>query len=237
LEAVLKFKGGKEGGKMKVILRVIFFSLVFLFLLGLSGPAAYSKAPNFPDLSVNHWALKEIQALAQEGIISGYPDGTFRPENPVTRAEFAKLVLLASLHKEEPRFPAVMTFPDVPSRHWAFRYVEACAALGWMSGYPDGKFLPERTITKAEIVKVIVVARKLPPSVYDKSAFLDCREEDWFFPYVQTALSFNILRVPDPGFTEEVSKPFGAYHKEIIGYTFPLAFPQPERRPRFSFTG
>jgi len=205
---------------MKGILQKLTFILILLLLLGFSGPGVYSKTPSFQDLSPDHWAFKEIQFLAQEGIISGYPDGTFRPENPVTRAEFAKLVLLSFLHKEEPRFPAVPTFPDVPRRHWAFGYVEACAKLGWISGYPDGRFEPERTISKAEIVKVIVLARKPPPSVYAKGAFLDCREEDWFFPYIQTALSFNILRVPDPGFTEEVSKPIGAYHKEIVGYTF-----------------
>ena len=205
---------------MKVILQILALILALLFLLSLSGPGVYSKTPSFQDLSPDHWAYKEIQFLTQEGIISGYPDGTFRPENPVTRAEFAKLVLLSSLHKEEPQFPAEPTFPDVPRRHWAFGYVEGCVKLGWISGYPDGKFLPERTISKAEIVKVIVVARKLPASVYKKGAFLDCREEDWFFPYIQTALSFNVLRVPDPGFTEEVSKPIGAYHKEIMGYLF-----------------
>lgn len=207
---------------MLLKMKKLCFILLLFFLCGNLISGAFAEEVSFSDLALDHWARREIRFLVEEGIVRGYPDGTFRPENQVTRAEFAKLVLLSSLNRKASYFPSVPTFPDVPSSHWAFGYVEACAKLGWIAGYPDGKFEPENSVSKAEALKIIVLARELPLSVHAKDAFLDCDEEDWFFSFVQTALSFNILRISDPGLIEEVSNPVGAYSREILGY---LLFP------------
>jgi hypothetical protein len=212
-------RGEERGEMIKTLQRILEVLLALFLFLAHPFSQVFSEEPGFRDLNWDYWAFKEIQFLREEGIISGYPDGTFKPENPITRAEFAKLILLYS----QPRggkFPKNPTFPDVPSNHWAFPYVEECAKSGLVSGYPDGTFRPENYITKAEMVKLIVLSRKLPENLYKKDAFLDCREGEWFYPYVQTALSFGILRVSDPGLTEGVFKEKGSNLREILGYNF-----------------
>lgn len=204
---------------MKVFWKVALFLIIFLLSTLIAPSSIKGEVSVFKDLNWDYWAFKEIKFLADEGMVSGYPDGTFRPENSITRAEFAKLVLLYSQPKGE-KLPDVQTFPDVPKTHWAFPYIEACVRLGILSGYPDGTFKPEKSITKAEIVKLIVASKKYPEQIFKRDAFLDCGEGDWFFWHIQTALSYGILRVSDPGLTEEVSQEVGSYSKKILGYNF-----------------
>lgn len=189
---------------------------IFLSLFLLSSPA-YSQ-DSFKDLPGDHWAYTEIQSLAQEKIISGYPDGTFRPEAYITRAEFAKLMVLGKqgLALASPPHP---TFPDVPQKHWAYRFIETCVAQGWMQGYPDGSFRPDRPVTKAEALKVIVKAKRWPLQGNNPLRFLDCNPGEWYYPYLQTALSFALVRFPDPGFIEEIKKE-GPHFTQVVGYNF-----------------
>lgn len=190
--------------------------VVFLFLFLFSIPA--HSQDSFRDLTVDHWAFKEIQSLAQEKIISGYPDGTFRPEAYITRAEFAKLIILGKqgLALLSPVRP---TFPDVPQNHWAYGFIETCAAQGWIEGYPDGSFRPDRPVTKAEALKVIVEAKRWPLQSNNPVRFLDCMPGEWYYPYLQTALSFALIKFPDQGFTEEITKE-GPHFTQVLGYNF-----------------
>lgn len=111
-------------------------------------PSHQLKA-NFPDTQ-GHWAEAEIDALSNQGIISGYyEDGTFRPDAPVTRAEFAAMVTKAFGDRAAVRDP--QDFPDT-QWHWASAAIRTAYALGFISGYPEGDFRPEGNITRAEAV-------------------------------------------------------------------------------------
>ena len=94
----------------------------------------------FPDLS-GHWAASAVLALKERGIVSGYPDGNFHPEDRVTRAEMA--VMLAKA-KHLASVPGATGFPDVPSGYWAAGAIGAAKAAGYLQGYPDGSFRPEQ---------------------------------------------------------------------------------------------
>lgn len=94
-----------------------------------------------------HWAQQQIQALAARGIISGFPDGSFKPNDPVTRAQFAAIVLKA--FEPAPKNPAV-TFSDVPSKYWAFTAIQSASRGGFMAGFPGGSFKPEQRIPKIQ---------------------------------------------------------------------------------------
>ncbi|MGD1897650.1 MAG: family 10 glycosylhydrolase [Phormidesmis sp.] len=96
-----------------------------------------------------HWAQPCIEILAQQGIVSGYPDGTFRPESPVTRAEFATLITLA--------FPGVASrppirFKDVAADYWAAEKIEKVYTTGWLTGYPGNRFRPNLPIPRVQAV-------------------------------------------------------------------------------------
>lgn len=96
-----------------------------------------------------HPAEEEIRALSDRGFIAGFPDGTFRPNAAVTRAQFAAMVDSAFLAD---RPAARASFPDVPSSHWAAGAIGRAHAAGFLRGYPDGAFRPDQTITRVEVV-------------------------------------------------------------------------------------
>ncbi len=105
-------------------------------------PAAKrSMSPEtFSDLSADLWCYKEIELLYNIGSIDGYGDSTFRPNAPVTRAEFAALAARwAGLD-----YSGDAKFSDVTTSHWAYGVINAAAAAGWVDGYPDGTFKPTR---------------------------------------------------------------------------------------------
>lgn len=136
---------------LKKVLAVI---LVLLLLIGFGAWGRVFAQAKFPDVPTSYWAYKEIGKLVELGIVKGYPDGTFKPENSVTRAEFATMVVLAK--KLTLVSPATPTFKDVPTSHWAFKYVETAVKAGYLKGYPDGTFGPSKNITRQEIAAVMV---------------------------------------------------------------------------------
>ncbi len=85
---------------------------------------------------------KQITKLIDAGVINGFPDGTFKPDQEVTRAQFAKLVAVAFALPTTG--VTTSTFSDVAADHWAIGFIEAAVAKGWIKGYPDGTFGPER---------------------------------------------------------------------------------------------
>jgi len=117
------------------------------------GPSA--SAPSFADVPANHWAFSAVEAARDRGLVRGYADGTFRPSEPITRAEAAALFDRAfELSKEGMDVP----FPDVPASHWSYAPIGALVANGVASGYPDGAFRPDRPIARAEFAAMTVRA-------------------------------------------------------------------------------
>ncbi len=114
------------------------------------------QAANFPDVSASHWANGNIGAVVAASIMEGYPDGTFKPDQPMTRAEVAKVLTIAHQLSSSATTP---TFSDVGSSHWSFIYVEALAKNYITIGYPDGTFKPNNTMIRAEFA--VFMARAL----------------------------------------------------------------------------
>lgn len=94
-----------------------------------------------------HWAQQYIQALASKAIITGFPDGTFKPNDPVTRAQFAAIVLKA--FAPAPKNPPV-NFSDVRSNYWAYSAIQSAARGGFVTGFPGGTFKPDLKIPKVQ---------------------------------------------------------------------------------------
>lgn len=96
-----------------------------------------------------------VNYLASYGILSGYPDGTFRPDAPVSRAQFAVLLHRCQFIPSVGRYGDTSDFADVPDTYWAEAYIYSADILGWMTGDSSGMFRPERKITRAEAVTAI----------------------------------------------------------------------------------
>lgn len=104
---------------------------------------------NFSDVAKGKWYNRAISTLANAGIIKGDPAGTYRPGDPITRAEMAAIIARFGDFKEGGK-----TFNDI-SGHWAQKYIELAASNGWINGNPDGTFKPNNKITRAETVAMI----------------------------------------------------------------------------------
>ena len=105
----------------------------------------------FKDVPVNQWYTNAVTTLAGMGVINGYPDGTFKPDAPITRAEFVTMAM--NFAKAEKG--AACSFADVSQNMWYYGAVAGATENGWISGYPDGTFGPDRYITRAEVTSVI----------------------------------------------------------------------------------
>lgn len=143
----------------------------------------------FSDVPKGYWAADYIGYMQQFGIITGYSDGSFRPDAPVTRAEFAAIA-----SRFEKLTEGSKSFADVPDTYWAARYINFAATRGWVTGYSDGTFKPENTITRAEVAAV--TCRLLERSAdqnYIRShlnelrTFSDMTESHWAYWYAMEA--------------------------------------------------
>lgn len=112
-----------------------------------ASPSAQTTA--FSDVSSNYWAAQFIQQLSQRGVIAGFPNGTFRPEEPVTRAQFAAMVDKA-FQKSQQR--QAIKFSDVPSNYWASSAIGKAYSIGFLAGYPGNRFQPNQAIPRQQVL-------------------------------------------------------------------------------------
>ena len=140
---------------MKIRLLAVAIAICFGFLLCLPGMAA----AGITDIN-GHWAQAEIEKWVANGLIAGYPDGQFKPDQEITRAEFVALVNRAFEKLSE---NATGGFSDVKPADWFYDEVASAKAAGYISGYPDGTFKPYNAITRQEAAVVITKLLGLTP--------------------------------------------------------------------------
>ncbi|MHC5933993.1 fasciclin domain-containing protein [Nostoc sp.] len=109
-----------------------------------------TSSVNLSDVSSDYWAHPFIQALADNNVIAGFPDGTFRPDQAVTRAEFAALIQKAFGNQNRVRQLTAGGFSDVPSGYWAASAIQSAYETGFLAGYPGNVFLPNQQIPRVQ---------------------------------------------------------------------------------------
>jgi S-layer homology domain len=122
---------------------------------------AIAQSVSFNDVPSDFWARPFIEKLAEDEIIAGFPDGSFKPKQAVTRAQFAAIVRKAFSRSAAVRNSR--TFSDVTPKYWAAASIERAYTTGFVSGYPDGTFLPEQQIPKAQAIIALASGLKLDP--------------------------------------------------------------------------
>ncbi len=149
-------------------------TIVVLVLAVLMLSTTAFAASQFEDLE-GHWAEHQVREWIDEGLAEGYPDGTFRPDESVTRAEFVTWINRAF---ETPAAATGADFTDVPETAWFYDDVSAAVEAGITDGYPDGIFRPQAPITRQEAV--LILARQLDLPAATGIEFLDIEEvADW----------------------------------------------------------
>ncbi len=175
----------------KILASLLLSSLFSSSVLAYTSPQGCSHP--FTD-AVGHWGEDEICALYERGNIQGYTERTFMPERDITRAEFLKMALLSlgynvvAVSDEE--------FTDSNPGDWHYKYGTFARSKGYLSGYGDGSWRPNASITRAEAVKLIVDIAGI--SDYetenrDLRAFWDVEENDWFAEAVHVGLEYQLV--------------------------------------------
>ncbi len=121
---------------------------------------AIAQRTFFKDVSDSYWAKPFIDRLVKEGVINGYTDGTFKPEQVVTRAQFA--VILRNAFAEDPVRKSRI-FKDVPAKHWAAAAIDEAYTTGFMSAYPNNLFRPDEKMTKSQTLVILSNGLQLDP--------------------------------------------------------------------------
>jgi len=112
---------------------------------------------SFSDIG-GHWAMDFIEALVTRGFVSGFPDGTFRPEAPLTRAQYAAAIAKTF---QLPATSYTSNFTDIKPDFWGAEAITKAATMGFISGYPDGSFRPGQNLTKIQAIVFLVSGLKL----------------------------------------------------------------------------
>lgn len=144
-----------------------------------SGSFVADAAENsFKDVSKDAYYFEAVQDLVKKGVVSGYPDGTFKPNGAVTRAEFsAFLVKILNLDTSSVNNP---NFKDVDTNAWYYKSVAALANMGLVKGYEDGTFQPNKKITRAEIAALLTRVCNLSADPSVPLPFKDVPENAWY---------------------------------------------------------
>ncbi len=151
----------------------------------------------FTDLSDYSWARLAIERLAEQGIISGMGGSRFAPEQTLTRAQFATMMVLAL--GDKPANEGTVPFNDVKAGDWHFGYVKKAATLGLIHGYTDGTFRPDATLSREEMITIVVKAAGMAELSKEKTEEIlknfsgQTRISSWARAHVALAEDMGIL--------------------------------------------
>lgn len=137
----------------------------------------------YSDVNKDDWYASAITIMTELNIVKGYEDGSFKPNDPITRAEFATMA-----SQFDKLSGGSLNFTDVKTSHWAYSYIASAYNKGWISGYPDGSFKPEKSISREEVVSITnrMLDRKCDLDFVEKNKsilimFKDNPETSWSY--------------------------------------------------------
>lgn len=170
-------------------------AILFRLMDDASRKTYYSTKSGFRDVASGSWYNTYVATLNNAGVITDSSNGYFRPNEAITRAELA-----AMLAKFSETTGAANYFNDVSASYWAANAIAICAKLGWITGYPDGTFRPDKNVTRAELMAMINRATGRAPKSAD--AFLpgmktwsDNTADKWYYLDVQEATNSHSYTV------------------------------------------
>lgn len=170
-------------------------AILFRLMDDASRKTYYSTKSGFRDVATGSWYNTYVATLNNAGVITDSSNGYFRPNEAITRAELA-----AMLAKFSETTGAANYFNDVSAKYWAANAIAICAKLGWITGYPDGTFRPDKNVTRAELMAMINRATGRAPKSADAflpgmKTWIDNTSDKWYYLDVQEATNSHSYTV------------------------------------------
>lgn len=170
-------------------------AILFRLMDDASRKTYYSTKSGFRDVASGSWYNTYVATLNNAGVITDSSNGYFRPNEAITRAELA-----AMLAKFSETTGAANYFNDVSASYWAANAIAICAKLGWITGYPDGTFRPDKNVTRAELMAMINRATGRAPKSADAflpgmKTWIDNTADKWYYLDVQEATNSHSYTV------------------------------------------
>lgn len=170
-------------------------AILFRLMDDASRRTYYSTKSGFRDVASGSWYNTYVATLNNAGVITDSSNGYFRPNEAITRAELA-----AMLAKFSETTGAANYFNDVSAKYWAANAIAICAKLGWITGYPDGTFRPDKNVTRAELMAMINRATGRAPKSADAflpgmKTWIDNTADKWYYLDVQEATNSHSYTV------------------------------------------
>jgi hypothetical protein len=169
----------------------------------------------FSDVDASEWYTKAITFLKNKNIVTGYENGEFRPNEPVTRAEMATMVSRYDSLKSDSNNP----FSDVDKEHWAFDYIISASVNNWIVGYPDSTFKPNALATRAETATLVdrVLDRKIELADISKTdtlQYTDLSDTHWGYAAIMEATHTHKFTRKANGFEiwSDIVKPYAGFN-------------------------
>lgn len=170
--------------------------------LNFSDGNSVTSENSFTDVTPSTKNSYAIGYLKNMGVVSGYPDGTFKPNGNLNRAELLKILVEAMGYSPDAN-QYKNCFPDV-KEDWYAKYVCFAKEKGWIAGYPDGTFKPSSNVNKAEAIKMLLEVFGVTLSTPETNPFNDVPKTEWYSPYIYTAQTMLLLE--ETGMTYSPSK-------------------------------
>ncbi|NMB33448.1 MAG: hypothetical protein GX992_04310 [Clostridium sp.] len=175
-------------------------AVIFANLLGGDENDGDTTTTNYTDLNTDHWAAWAIQFVSDRQLFHGYPDGSFKPNRNITRAEFATVVFMMLKSEKGIKDNKVENYKFGDSKeHWAGQYIEQLSALGYINGYPDGTFMPDYNIKRAESVALINRALDRGPLYDAKPIFPDVPKTYWAYKDIAEGAIDHVFTIDSDG--------------------------------------
>lgn len=218
----------KKNFKFLILTVAILFSLQSGVALAEETSTGSTPTGDFPllafhDLKSDHWAYESVESLKSIGAISGYSDGTFRPNANITRAEFMKIAVMASLYYQNDNIESsdavknfvqeeliknaerLKKYGDLSRSHWAHDSIQFLQLQGFVSGYGDKTVGVNKAITRAEAIKIIIKLMKINEKyvVNEQIPFYDVKPTDWHRTFLLIAKYIGITK----GYEDQTYRP------------------------------
>jgi len=209
---------------MLLISRSVSAVLSLVLISTFTPPAFAQEGRTFTDVKPGDFGFEAVEYLYEKGILAGYEDGSFKPNNRVNRAEAVKIITYPKMTETERLKIGKSVYEDISANAWFIPYVEwSRQQLGFLDGPPKTtKFYPDRGVTKAEFLKMMLLAYAVDTNAFSEVKLAlspDTNPNEWYYPYLRYSVSSSVV-LPNSNGSFGLERPLNRIDVAVLLYRY-----------------